>query len=286
MSSIANMNILELYNDLVLKLSSIYNIQESKNIASLIFENLTEIRNVEKINAQESLNLNQIEQFRFYTSQLLNHKPVQYVINEAWFDGMNLLLDESVLIPRPETEELVDWIRKTYSPNESIKILEVGTGSGCIALSLKKYFIKSTIVAIDVSEKALLVAKKNAQKFSLPIDFMNSNFLTEFNTNQVFNIIVSNPPYISIQESKEMKQHVLQFEPHEALFVENSDPLIFYNKIAAFGRTHLTNTGSVFVEINEAYGTETKTLFESYNYSEVIIKKDMQGKDRMIQAKY
>lgn len=280
------MNILELYNDLVLKLSSIYNIQESKNIASLIFENLTEIRNVEKINAQESLNLNQIEQFRFYTSQLLNHKPVQYVINEAWFDGMNLLLDESVLIPRPETEELVDWIRKTYSPNESIKILEVGTGSGCIALSLKKYFIKSTIVAIDVSEKALLVAKKNAQKFSLPIDFMNSNFLTEFNTNQVFNIIVSNPPYISIKESKEMKQHVLHFEPHEALFVENSDPLIFYNKIAAFGRTHLTNTGSVFVEINEAYGTETKTLFESYNYSEVIIKKDMQGKDRMIQAKY
>jgi release factor glutamine methyltransferase len=286
MSSIANMNILELYNDLVLKLSSIYDIQESKNIASLIFENLTEIRNVEKINAQESLNLNQIEQLRFYTSQLLNHKPVQYVINEAWFDGMNLLLDESVLIPRPETEELVDWIRKTYSPNESIKILEVGTGSGCIALSLKKYFIKSTIVAIDVSEKALLVAKKNAQKFSLPIDFMNSNFLTEFNTNQVFNIIVSNPPYISIQESKEMKQHVLQFEPHEALFVENSDPLIFYNKIAAFGRTHLTNTGSVFVEINEAFGTETKTLFESYNYSEVIIKKDMQGKDRMIQAKY
>lgn len=280
------MNILELYNDLVLKLSSIYDIQESKNIASLIFENLTEIRNVEKINAQESLNLNQIEQLRFYTSQLLNHKPVQYVINEAWFDGMNLLLDESVLIPRPETEELVDWIRKTYSPNESIKILEVGTGSGCIALSLKKYFIKSTIVAIDVSEKALLVAKKNAQKFSLPIDFMNSNFLTEFNTNQVFNIIVSNPPYISIQESKEMKQHVLQFEPHEALFVENSDPLIFYNKIAAFGRTHLTNTGSVFVEINEAFGTETKTLFESYNYSEVIIKKDMQGKDRMIQAKY
>lgn len=280
------MNILELYNDLVLKLSSIYNIQESKNIASLIFENLTEIRNVEKINAQESLNLNQIEQLRFYTSQLLNHKPVQYVINEAWFDGMNLLLDESVLIPRPETEELVDWIRKTYSPNESIKILEVGTGSGCIALSLKKYFIKSTIVAIDVSEKALLVAKKNAQKFSLPIDFMNSNFLTEFNTNQVFNIIVSNPPYISIKESKEMKQHVLHFEPHEALFVENSDPLIFYNKIAAFGRTHLTNTGSVFVEINEAYGTETKTLFESYNYSEVIIKKDMQGKDRMIQAKY
>lgn len=280
------MTVQQLVNQLTHTLKAIYEEQESINIASLVFEKITGIRNVEKIKSSESLNSNQLEQLQNFTTQLLENKPIQYVINEAWFDGMKLILNETVLIPRPETEELVDWIKKSYAINNALQILEIGTGSGCIALALKKYFTNATITAIDISEKAIQVAKQNASIQNLEIQFFQKDFLNDFELNNQFNIIVSNPPYIKKSEQITMLPNVLQYEPHEALFVPNNNALIFYEKIALFGRKHLTSTGNIFIELNEALAFETKQLFENFNYKKVEIKKDMQGKNRMLKASY
>ncbi len=278
------MTIQFLYQQLVVQLKNIYEEAESKNIASLIFENITAVRNAEKIIPTETLTEFQTSLLHQFTEQLLLHKPVQYVINEVWFDDMKLILNESVLIPRPETEELVDWIRKSYSNNESLKILDIGTGSGCIALALKKYFTNAQVYAIDISKKALVVARQNAKNENLEIEFVESDFLNNFEIAQNFDIIVSNPPYVKVSESKSMLPHVLEFEPHEALFVLDDNALIFYEKIAAFGKTNLNKNGHIFVELNESLSSETKYLFEKNQYKNVEIKKDMQGKDRMLKA--
>lgn len=286
MSSIAAMNILNLFKELVLQLQSIYDEQESTNIAALIFEKITGVRNAEKINPTKKLNSIHLDQLQNFTSQLLKNKPVQYVINESWFDGIQLVLNESVLIPRPETEELVDWIKKSYSKNAVLQIIEIGTGSGCIALALKKHFTNASIIAIDISEKALQVAQENASIQKLEIQFLQIDFLKGFELKKQFNIIVSNPPYIKLCEQNSILPHILQYEPHEALFVQDDNALIFYEKIALFGKDYLMKDGNIFVELNEALAFETKLLFENYHYKNVEIKKDMQEKNRMLKASY
>lgn len=286
MSSIAAMNILNLFKELVLQLQSIYDEQESTNIAALIFEKITGVRNAEKINPTKKLNSIHLDQLQNFTSQLLKNKPVQYIINESWFDGMQLVLNESVLIPRPETEELVDWIKKSYSKNAVLQIIEIGTGSGCIALALKKYFTNASIIAIDISEKALQVAQENASIQKLEIQFLQIDFLKGFEPKKQFNIIVSNPPYIKLCEQNSILPHVLQYEPHEALFIQDDNALIFYEKIALFGKDYLMKDGNIFVELNEALAFETKLLFENYHYKNAEIKKDMQEKNRMLKASY
>lgn len=286
MSSIAAMNILNLFKELVLQLQSIYDEQESTNIAALIFEKITGVRNAEKINPTKKLNSIHLDQLQNFTSQLLKNKPVQYVINESWFDGMQLVLNESVLIPRPETEELVDWIKKSYSKNAVLQIIEIGTGSGCIALALKKHFTNASIIAIDISEKALQVAQENASIQKLEIQFLQIDFLKGFESKKQFNIIVSNPPYIKLCEQNSILPHILQYEPHEALFVQDDNALIFYEKIALFGKDYLMKDGNIFVELNEALAFETKLLFENYHYKNAEIKKDMQEKNRMLKASY
>lgn len=286
MSSIAAMNILNLFKELVLQLQSIYDEQESTNIAALIFEKITGVRNAEKINPTKKLNSIHLDQLQNFTSQLLKNKPVQYVINESWFDGMQLVLNESVLIPRPETEELVDWIKKSYSKNAVLQIIEIGTGSGCIALALKKHFTNASIIAIDISEKALQVAQENASIQKLEIQFLQIDFLKGFESKKQFNIIVSNPPYIKLCEQNSILPHILQYEPREALFVQDDNALIFYEKIALFGKDYLMKDGNIFVELNEALAFETKLLFENYHYKNAEIKKDMQEKNRMLKASY
>ena len=286
MSSIAAMNILNLFKELVLQLQSIYDEQESTNIAALIFEKITGVRNAEKINPTKKLNSIHLDQLQNFTSQLLKNKPVQYVINESWFDGMQLVLNESVLIPRPETEELVDWIKKSYSKNAVLQIIEIGTGSGCIALALKKHFTNASIIAIDISEKALQVAQENASIQKLEIQFLQIDFLKGFESKKQFIIIVSNPPYIKLCEQNSILPHILQYEPREALFVQDDNALIFYEKIALFGKDYLMKDGNIFVELNEALAFETKLLFENYHYKNAEIKKDMQEKNRMLKASY
>ena len=232
----------------------------------------------------------QLLSIEIFTQQLLLHTPLQYVLNEAWFAGMKFFVNENVLIPRPETEELVEWIYTDVQQNSNaasnkLKVLEIGAGSGCIPIALYKKMKESFITSLDVSEAALDVARKNALTNDAEINFIQFDFLEEaqWKTLPVFDLIVSNPPYIKTSESSMMHQNVLDFEPHLALFVPDNDALLFYRKIALFGKDHLQKNGSVYVEINEALGNDTADLFISNNYT-VELKKDLQGKDRMLKA--
>jgi release factor glutamine methyltransferase len=279
------------YQELIQQLLSLYENGESAAIADLVIEDLTGTNKNERLFRKEkSLSTQQEKQLRNFTQQLLENKPVQYVLQEAWFADMKFTVNEAVLIPRPETEELVELILIDYKKNihstEAFSILDIGTGSGCIPVALKKKIPNAVITAIDISDAAIVIAQKNAVANGMNIHFIDIDFLDEYNWQslETYNYIVSNPPYIAQAESGEMEQHVLNYEPHLALFVADNDPLIFYRKIAAFGITHLKNDGVIFVEINQALGKETIDLFASFGY-QCVLKKDMQGKDRMIVAK-
>lgn len=278
------MTIQETYHLLQEALKNIYDIDEASNIADLVIEHVTGYKKLGRItHKQLVLTEQQTHAIDVFKSTLLQNKPVQYVLQEAWFYEMKFYVNEHVLIPRPETEELVELVTKTNSPISNI--LDIGTGSGSIAITLKKKISHTTIVAIDVSEDALVVAKKNAAELNVEIEFKQLNFLDETNWNElgIFDIIVSNPPYIKQSEIINMQPNVVANEPHIALFVADDDALIFYKKIAAFGKTHLTAHGKIFVEINEALGNQTIALFEEFGYR-AELKKDMQGKNRMIVA--
>lgn len=278
------MTIQETYHLLQEALKNIYDTDEANNIADLVIEHVTGYKKLGRItHKQLVLTEQQIHAIDTFKSALLQNKPVQYVLQEAWFYEMKFYVNEHVLIPRPETEELIELIIKTNNPISNI--LDIGTGSGCIPITLKKKIPHTTIVTIDVSEDALVVAKKNAAELNVEIEFKQLNFLDETNWNElgIFDIIVSNPPYIKQSEIINMQPNVVANEPHIALFVADDDALVFYRKIAAFGKTHLTINGKIFVEINEALGNETISLFEEFGYR-AELKKDMQGKNRMIVA--
>jgi release factor glutamine methyltransferase len=222
-------------------------------------------------------------------------------MNKSWFYGMELYVDKAVLIPRPETEELVDWVVKDMKasgidvfPKEAtdadvttqLKILDIGTGSGCIALALKKMLPKAEVWGCDTSEEALNVARRNGAALDIRVDFQGANFLDE--AQQKFlptvDIIVSNPPYIPLSDSTAMQQNVVGYEPHIALFVPNDDPLLFYKAIAHFARKRLYENGCIYLEIHEALGEGVISLFKAEGYQNVELRKDMQGKDRMLKV--
>ena len=216
--------------------------------------------------------------------ELLLHKPIQYVLGEAWFYRMKFKVNEHVLIPRPETEELVEQlIKDRKSKLTDPAILDIGTGSGCIPIAIKKNLPASQLTAIDVSKDALALAKENAALHNAHIHFTELNFLEETNWSSLgmFDIIISNPPYIPINEKEKLDKNVTAFEPHLALFVPDKSPLIFYEKIAAFGRDHLLPNGKIYLETHEDHAKETAALFHNI-YQTVMIKKDMYGKERMI----
>jgi len=272
------------YNTLKSHLAKIYSNSEAANIANLVIENVTGYRGSERLlHRQKNLAEQQINLIENYTIKLLKKMPVQYVLHEAWFADFKFYVDENVLIPRPETEELIAFIRE--DKNSFKQVIDIGTGSGCIAISLKKYLPQINVDAIDVSAGALHVAIKNAHDNNVTVNFMQLNFLNydDHKILKKYDCIVSNPPYIKQSEAAEMNDNVLQYEPHTALFVDDNNALLFYEKIAVFGLTHLIQGGSIFCEINEALGNETKDLFELYKY-QTEIKKDMQGKDRIIKA--
>lgn len=218
-------------------------------------------------------------------SKLKLQKPIQYILGETDFFGLNFKVNPNVLIPRPETEELVDWVIKSSTLKQP-SILDVGTGSGCIAISLAANIKAASVTAIDISNEALEVAKGNATINNTIIDFFMVDFLDSSIKipNAPFDIIVSNPPYVRDLEKELMKVNVLDHEPHLALFVNNSHPLIFYKAIAERAGELLRLNGRVYCEINEALGFETAELFKDFGFSEVEIRKDLNGKDRMIRA--
>lgn len=220
--------------------------------------------------------------FREIIDRLKAGEPIQYILGDCYFHGNRFFVSPDVLIPRPETEELVDWILKEDAFHS---LLDIGTGSGCIAISLKKERSSAEIYAMDISEKALSIAKKNALLNDAPIHFIHDSILSPRTSNQTYDIIVSNPPYILQKEKAAMHKNVLEHEPHLALFVDDEEPLLFYKKIAEYGIHHLTEQGLLFFEINALLGKETKEMLEEYGYQDVVIKTDINGKERMIRCR-
>lgn len=276
------------YQQLLLQLYEIYDDREAANIADMVMEHVTGQRKIDRIMYKDlRVTAQQQQQLSAITNALLLHTPIQYVLHEAWFAGMKLYVDENVLIPRPETEELVDWIVKEVRSTkyEVRNVVDIGTGSGCIPISLKKMVPKLNVKAIDVSEGALNVAIKNAMLQATQVYFLRLDFLDQQNWDQLgkFDIIVSNPPYIKASEAEAMHQNVLEHEPHLALFVPDEDALLFYRKIAEFAKDHLTENGMIFLEINEALGEDVVKLYQNYGYK-TELRKDMQGKDRMLKV--
>ena len=278
------MNLKEAHNLVITNLLVLYENREASNIADMLTEHITGLNRTDRmIHKNTALTALQTAEYCKATDRLLKHEPIQYIIAKAWFYKYPFYVNNHVLIPRPETEELVANIINENATTQP-SILDIGTGSGCIAISLKKN-LEATVTAIDVIKETLLVAEKNATDLNTVIHFKQLNFLdtSQWNSLGMFDIIVSNPPYIKFEEQDEMRNNVLQHEPHLALFVENDDPLIFYRMIAEFGKTHSHKNGSIWMEINEALGNQTKELMEQYGYQAAIIK-DIQGKDRMIKA--
>jgi release factor glutamine methyltransferase len=213
--------------------------------------------------------------------------PIQYILGTTSFYGLEFEVNQNVLIPRPETEELVDWIISTndarQQPN-NLKILDIGTGSGCIAISLAKNMPKAQVFAIDVSEKALVTAQKNAVINKVEVTFLQKNILETSDLEQQFDIIVSNPPYVRHLEKQEIKKNVLDNEPHLALFVEDHDALLFYKKIAELTQKSTSKNTQLYFEINQYLGSEMIDLLEKRNFKNIQLKKDIYGNDRMICA--
>ena len=235
----------EIYNDFRNKLTTIYDNREAENISDWVFENVTGLKKWERReNQNNQLAETDSEKIKTHLQELLKHKPVQYVLHEAWFYKRKFYVNENVLIPRPETEELVEWIVSDFKKekySKPIKIIDIGTGSGCIPVSLKKELPESSIAAIDVSDKALSVAKINAEELHAIINFFQIDFLNENEWKMLsqYDIIVSNPPYIPLNEKEILAKSVTDFEPGIALFVKNNDPFIFYKKIAGFAKSNL-----------------------------------------------
>jgi release factor glutamine methyltransferase len=224
------------------------------------------------------------EAFNNYINQLKKGIPIQYVLGEADFYQLKFKVNEHVLIPRPETEELVYLILQDAKINQPKSIIDIGTGSGCIPIALKKHLPNTAISAIDISENAIAVAKENALKNKVEIDFTIADALhLEPKNFQKFDVIVSNPPYIALSEMEDMEANVTKHEPHLALFVEDENPLIFYQKIADFALTNLQQNGVLYFEINQALAQETQELLEQKGFITEIIK-DINQNDRMIKA--
>lgn len=230
--------------------------------------------------------------FRSVVKRLLNNEPFQYIVGNAHFYGLELISDKRALIPRPETEELVEWVKEVYvNNNKGLTIVDVCTGSGCVALALQSVFSDSKIFATDISSEALQLAKENAAKTGFDIEFKQFSALDEVEYNEKanfqlesFDCWVSNPPYIPEEEKKLMAENVLEFEPHLALFVPNEKALVFYDKIAQMAIKYLKSNGNLFFEIHENLANETKVLLEKIGFQSIEIRKDLQGKDRMIKA--
>jgi len=283
----------QLYDNLLQQITT-YESQEAKEIVFWLMEFYLGLR---KIDILGDKSFEKAIDWTNIIERLNNNEPIQYILGETEFYGRRFLVNDSVLIPRPETEELVKYIIKKQKNQFSVKrkqlsILDIGTGSGCIAISLAKELPNFIVSAYDISKNALETAKKNAELNKADVNFEKVDILKppfihslfQYPLRHSFNIIVSNPPYVTKQEIYRMQKNVLDFEPHLALFVEDSEPLIFYEAIANFAFNNLTDNGLVAVEINEALGEETANVFRRKGFSEVEIIKDMHQKDRFVSA--
>ena len=271
--------------EFISQLSSIYGEGEAESFFFLILEEKHQLKRIDlalKIDLEFSEL--EIQTWNAILTQLKLEIPIQYILGTTSFYGFTFEVNENVLIPRPETEELVEWIIKDcLSRNDlKIKVLDIGTGSGCIAISIAKNLDTAQVYALDVSEKALATAQKNAVLNKVNITFLQNNILEITDLDQQFDVIVSNPPYVRNLEKVEIKKNVLDNEPHLALFVTDDDALVFYRKIAQLAYKNLSKNGKLFFEINQYLGKETVELLENLGFDNIKLKKDIYGNDRMI----
>ena len=269
------------------ELSSLYDEKEAEHFFYIILEKLHGLKRLDlALNPEIIMDGSHLKQWKNILSDLKKQKPIQYILGETEFYGLPFWVDENVLIPRPETEELVALILNEEASGKrqatSVRILDIGTGSGCIPISLKKNLPDAEVYAIDVSEKALVVAQKNAKLNKVDVTFIIKNILETSSLERQYDIIVSNPPYVRNLEKQEIKPNVLEFEPHLALFVEDNDALLFYRKIAELAKKNLSPNGQLYFEINQYLGKETVELVESFGFKNVTLHQDIYGNDRMI----
>ena len=271
----------ELFNELVNQVRLDETRDEICSIIYLLLEDKFGLTKVEVMTGKE-IEPVKLDYFNDIIQRINRHEPIQYVLGKAEFYGRRFAVDGSVLIPRPETELLIRAVlkEKKFSPT----ILDIGTGSGCIAITLAVEIPSSEVYAIDISEEALTVAQQNAKNLKAKVNFSKFDILANEKLEHRFDIIVSNPPYIAESEKKEMNSNVLDFEPPLALFVTDKDPLVFYKAIARRGKSLLKPGGKIFVEINERFGKELKQHFRNEGYSNVSIEKDINNKDRILMA--
>lgn len=270
------------------ELTPVYDASEAESFFYLLLENQKQLKRIDLALAPELIFSDaELLGWNAQLEQLKAEIPIQYIIGSTSFYGLDFNVNANVLIPRPETEELVEWIIKENPSTENangLKILDIGTGSGCIAIALAKNLPKAQVFALDVSEKALAVAENNAIQNKVAVTFLQQNILETADLMQSFDIIVSNPPYVRNIEKQEIKKNVLEHEPHLALFVADDDALVFYKKIALLATKNLTVNGQLFFEINQYLGPETVALLEKLDFKNIQLRKDIYGNDRMIRA--
>lgn len=270
------------------ELQGIYNTEEAQSIFLLTIDTVLKYNRAQYLlKKQEILNHDQLIELQQILAQLKTGEPIQYILGEALFYGSAFKVNPSVLIPRPETEELVQWVIESCELSDvtgsSLRIIDIGTGSGCIAVSLKKGLPAAEVTAIDIAGDALDTAMENAALNQVNINFIEADIRT-YKSKGKFDVVVSNPPYITTNEQQDMHANVLDHEPHLALFVANEKPLEFYEAIADFAWLTLSDMGLLFFEINEHFGKETVEMLTAKSFVAIELRKDMQGKDRMIKC--
>jgi len=272
------------------ELKTYYDDREVNQFVFIIFDHLMNFSKIDVHTKNDTtLTENIVQKTKKIVSELKKYRPIQYVLGQTEFYDLKFDVTPDVLIPRPETEELVKWIHDDHhNQKQKIKsILDIGSGSGCIAIRLAKWFPHAQVDAMDISKTAIEVAKHNAEHNQTSISFCCDDILMPSNkiwTNKKYSVIVSNPPYVRETEKSLMNKNVVDFEPHNALFVPDNDPLIFYRAIGLFAMQHLDEHGKLYVEINENFGNETVELFKNMNLKDIVLRKDINDKNRMIRC--
>ena len=282
------MKIKQYRTQFIKELSPFYDAYEAESFFYLILEDKHQLRQIDlALNHELNFSESDFLVWDSLLSQLKKEVPIQYLLGKTSFYGLDFEVNENVLIPRPETEELVEWIINENSKTDKtkkLKILDIGTGSGCIAISLAKNLPNAEVYGVDISKKAIVTAKRNAIRNNVDVTFVFLDILKTDELRFNYDIIVSNPPYVRNLEKEEIKKNVLDYEPHLALFVEDNDALIFYRKIAALAKNSLLEGGQLFFEINQYLGKEMTYLLETMNFKNIELKKDIYDNDRMMKG--
>ena len=287
LSNFTTMKIEAIAEQYKIELETMYGDEEALALFGLSAEHVLGLSPVKlKMAKNSSANFVDVQKLLSILNDLKIGKPIQHILGVAHFYGAVFEVNEHVLIPRPETEELVDWIINDYADvrTESLKVLDVGTGSGCIPISLKTYLQAFDVTSLDISAEAIAVATRNSKSIGAQVDFIEADILT-YESNRKYDIIVSNPPYIRESEKKEMHENVIAHEPHLALFVTNENPLLFYTAIADFAAKNLNTGGVLYFEINEYLADQMIEMLSAKGFTDIDLRQDMQGKDRMMKAK-